>query len=298
MLQPIGDIVTGDVAREATSELLGKLRAAGTEEHGSVILADLDTALGKHVESALLASPRVEDDALIWEELEAVTGEESSQSITYLAFLTIAILIAAVGLLTDSPILIVGAMVLGPEFGPLAGLAVAIKRRNRRRALRSLRAVAVGFALGILVTAAGVALLRAAGEVPTAYLRGDDPLTSFVSHPNVYSVIVALLAGVAGTLSLTAGKSTALVGVFISVTTVPAGGIAAAAVTSRYRTPGGERSADSQPAVHHRGRLRDPLGQRAPDAFGAAAGLDTGHARGFHNKRNSGSCWACGGRGL
>ena len=235
VLQPIGDIVTGDVAREATSELLGKLRAAGTEEHGSVILADLDTALGKHVESALLASPRVEDDALIWEELEAVTGEESVQSITYLAFLTIAILIAAVGLLTDSPILIVGAMVLGPEFGPLAGLAVAIKRRNTRRALESLRALAVGFALGILVTAAGVALLRAAGEVPTAYLRGDDPLTSFVSHPNVYSVVVALLAGVAGTLSLTAAKSTSLVGVFISVTTVPAAaGIAAAAVTSRY----------------------------------------------------------------
>jgi uncharacterized hydrophobic protein (TIGR00271 family) len=235
VVQPVGDIVTGDVAREAASELLGKLRAAGTEEQGSVILADLDTALGKHVDLALQASPRLEDDALIWEELEAATGEESTQSVTYLVFLAIAILIAAVGLLTDSPILIVGAMVLGPEFGPLAGLAVAAKRRNTKRALESLRAVVVGFALGIVVTAAGVALLRAAGEVPAAYLRGDEPLTSFVSHPNVYSVIVALLAGVAGTLSLTAAKSTALVGVFISVTTVPAAaGIATAAVTGRY----------------------------------------------------------------
>ena len=235
VVEPIGDVVTGDIAREATSELLGKLRAVGTEEQGSVILADLNTALGKHVDSALLASPRVEDDALIWEELEAATGEESTQSVTYLAFLTIAILIAAVGLLTDSPILIVGAMVLGPEFGPLAGLAVAIKRRNTRRALQSLRAVAVGFALGILVAAGGVALLRAAGEVPDAFFRGDEPFTAFVSQPNVYSVIVALLAGVAGTLSLTAAKSTALVGVFISVTTVPAAaGIAAFAVTARY----------------------------------------------------------------
>ena len=235
VLEPPGDIVTGDIAREATSELLGKLRAAGAEDRGSVILADLDTALGKHVEFALLASPRVEDDALIWEQLEAETGEESTRSFTYLAFLTIALLIAAVGLLTDSPILIVGAMVLGPEFAPLAGLAVAIKRRNVRRALQSLRALAVGFALGIVITAGVVAILRAAGEVPNAYLRGNEPLTSFVSHPNVYSVIVALLAGVAGTLSLTAAKSTALVGVFISVTTVPAAaGIAAAAVTGRY----------------------------------------------------------------
>lgn len=232
VLEPLGDIVTGDVAREATSELLRKLRAAGAEDHGSVILADLGTALGKHVESALLASPQVEDDALIWEQLEAATGEESTQSVTYLAFFTIALLIAGVGLLTDSTILLVGACVLGPEFGPLAGLAIALKRHNAKGALESLRAVVLGFAIGIVVTAAAVALLRAAGQIPDAYLRGQEPLTEFVSHPNVYSVIVALLAGVAGTLSLMSAKSTALIGVFISVTTVPAAaGIAAAVVT-------------------------------------------------------------------
>jgi hypothetical protein len=36
--------------------------------------------------------------------------------------------------------------------------------------------------------------------------------------------VVAVLAGIAGVLSLTASKSGALVGVFISVTTVPAAG--------------------------------------------------------------------------
>jgi len=37
-----------------------------------------------------------------------------------------------------------------------------------------------------------------------------------------FSLIVALLPGAAGMLSLTSTKSAALVGVFISVTTVPA----------------------------------------------------------------------------
>ncbi len=240
VVEPAGDIVTADVAREVTSTLLDALRAAGAEDHGSIVLLELDTVLGRSVESALLASPRVEDDALIWEELEATTGAESSQSISYLAFMTIAILIASVGLMTDSPILIVGAMVLGPEFGPLTGLAVALMRRNRARALLSLRAVALGFLLGIAVTAGGVAILRAAGKVPDAYLAGHEPLTRFVSHPDIFSVIVALLAGVAGTLSLTASKSTALVGVFISVTTVPAAaGIATALVTGRTGDAGG-----------------------------------------------------------
>jgi len=65
VVEPAGDIVTADVAREATSQLLDSLRTAGAEERGSIVLLELDTALGRSVESALLASPRVEDDAII-----------------------------------------------------------------------------------------------------------------------------------------------------------------------------------------------------------------------------------------
>ena len=52
--------------------------------------------------------------------------------------------------------------------------------------------------------------------------RGHRALTSFIVHPDIWSFVIALLAGVAGVLSLTTAKSAALVGVFISVTTVPA----------------------------------------------------------------------------
>lgn len=45
------------------------------------------------------------------------------------------------------------------------------------------------------------------------------------------SFVVALLAGAAGMLSLVSAKSSALVGVFISVTTVPAAGFAVVAAT-------------------------------------------------------------------
>ena len=40
-------------------------------------------------------------------------------------------------------------MVVGPEFGPLAGLCVAVVERRRDVALRSLTALAVGFPVGI-----------------------------------------------------------------------------------------------------------------------------------------------------
>lgn len=41
-------------------------------------------------------------DAVIWDELAARTREESSLNVTYLTFLSLACLIAAVGVVTDS----------------------------------------------------------------------------------------------------------------------------------------------------------------------------------------------------
>ena len=66
---------------------------------------------------------------------------------------------------------------------------------------------------------------------PSAAELEDRSQTFFISHPDTYSVVVALLAGVAGMLSLQTAKSSALIGVLISVTTIPAAanvGVAAA----------------------------------------------------------------------
>jgi uncharacterized hydrophobic protein (TIGR00271 family) len=144
--------------------------------------------------------------------------------------MVIATLIAAVGVMTDSPILIVGAMVVGPEFGPLAGLSVAIVERRRELALRSLKALAVGFPLAMTVTLGATLLFRLTGVAPDKIADSSRPLTQFISHPDAFTVVVALLAGVAGILSLTSSKSGALIGVLISVTTIPAAGNAAVAV--------------------------------------------------------------------
>jgi uncharacterized membrane protein len=55
----------------------------------------------------------------------------------------------------------------------------------------------------------------------------DD--VDFIFQVGPLSFVVALLAGAAGMLSLMSSKSAALVGVFISVTTVPAAGFAVVA---------------------------------------------------------------------
>jgi uncharacterized hydrophobic protein (TIGR00271 family) len=143
-------------------------------------------------------------------------------SLTFVAFMVLSMLIAAVGILLDQPILIVGAMVVGPEFGPLAGLCVALVEKRPTLVRRSLAALAVGFPAGIAVTVIMSLLLDAAGLIPVEFRTDDHPLTGFISDPDFFSVLVAYIAGTAGVLSLTSAKSGALIGVLISVTTIPA----------------------------------------------------------------------------
>ncbi len=221
--QPVGDLLLADVARECVPDLLARLEELGVDRSGAISLSAVDTAIGDAAERAERDAPGEGSDAVIWEQVVSRTGEDSTLTWTFLAFMTLACLLAAIGIATDSPITIVGAMVVGPEFGPLAGIAVGLLLHRRESVRRALGAVLVGFPVALLVTAAVAALWRATGLVDPQDLVGARQ-TEFIYHPGWFSLITAIVAGAAGTLSLTSAKSAALIGVFISVTTIPAAG--------------------------------------------------------------------------
>ncbi|TLS45879.1 DUF389 domain-containing protein [Streptomyces montanus] len=228
---PSGDVVMCDVAREAGDELLADLRVLGLDEDGSIAVENIDLSLSKRAEKAEEDAPGEGADAVLWEHLADATHEESTLSITYVAFLTLATMIAACGVVLDNAILIVGAMAVGPEFGPLAGICTALVRRAPRLALRSLTALLVGFAFAMAVTVVFSLFMDSIDLFSQDLLSDDRPNTAFIYAPDWFSFIVAALAGAAGTLSLTSAKSGALVGVAISVTTVPAAANAAVALS-------------------------------------------------------------------
>ncbi|WP_406392832.1 DUF389 domain-containing protein [Streptomyces sp. NBC_00887] len=226
---PAGDVVLCDVAREAGDELIGGLRELGIDKSGSITVENMDLTLSAHADKAEEDAPGEGADAVLWEELTEVTHEESTFSVTYVAFLAVATMLAACGVMLDNAILIVGAMAVGPEFGPLAGISTALVQRAPRLVGRSLWALIGGFAVAMVLTAGFAWLLDAFGLFDEGMVTADRPNTGFIWHPDWMSFVVALLAGVAGTLSLTSAKSGALIGVAISVTTVPAAANAAVA---------------------------------------------------------------------
>ncbi|WP_328480220.1 DUF389 domain-containing protein [Streptomyces sp. NBC_00377] len=228
---PAGDVVMCDVAREAGDELLSELQELGIDRTGSIAVENIDLSLSRRADKAEAEAPGEGADAVLWEHLTDATHEESTLSVTYLAFITLATMIAACGVVLDNAVLIVGAMAVGPEFGPLAGVSTSIVQRAPRLALRSLIALLVGFAVAMSVTVGFSLFMDAIDLFSKAQLEADRPQTGFVYAPDAFSFIVAVLAGAAGTLSLTSAKSGALVGVAISVTTVPAAANAAVALS-------------------------------------------------------------------
>ncbi|WP_029434009.1 DUF389 domain-containing protein [Blastococcus sp. URHD0036] len=219
---PPGDLVLADVARESADGLVRALQDLHVDRDGGIAMEAVDAAVSTAARQAEEAAPGDGADAVVWEQVVRATAADSVLSVSYLAFLTIATLIAAAAIVNDSAVLVIGAMVLGPEFGPLAALAVAAVHHRPALARTAARTIVVGFVVAIALTALVCLAGRGLGWFGPELLGADRPQTGFITRPDRWSFVVAVLAGVAGVLSLTSAKSGALVGVFISVTTVPA----------------------------------------------------------------------------
>ena len=246
--KPEGDVILCDVAKEDASIIISDLKELDIPAQGSIAVEHIDTAISDAAVVAEKAAPGLPSDAVVWEEVESRTSEDTELSFNFVLFMVAAMQIAAVGVVLDQPILIVGAMVLGPEFGPLAAISVALVHRQAELVRRSLIALAIGFPIGALAAVGTTLFMKWIDEFPETFDETRHPFTDFITDPTFLSFFVAFVAGAAGVLSLTSAKSGALVGVLVSVTTIPAAsniGVAAA-----YGEWGDARKAATQLALN------------------------------------------------
>lgn len=238
--QPEGDVVLCDVARESANEVIESLQDHGIHLRGAIVVEAIELVVSNHAEAAEASAPGEGANALVWEQLEARTRDEATLTASFLVFMAVAATISAIGILLDSPILVIGAMVVGPDYGPIAALSVALVRWRRGHAFAALRTLAAGVVFAALVAFVSTLLFRLTSIAPDDYVIGDRQLTAFIAHPDAMAAVVAVLAGVVGMLSLTQGRSGALIGVLVSVTTIPAiGNIGAAAAFGSWHDVSG-----------------------------------------------------------
>jgi uncharacterized hydrophobic protein (TIGR00271 family) len=220
--QPAGDLVACEVVRASVNPLLRRLRAAGVAEHGGITLTEPEAVISAAADRAQAAIRTPEIDTIVWEEVSARTSDDSALSVSFGVLMVLAGIIAAIAVLTNNPVLIVGAMIVSPDYGPMAALSVALVNRVAGPAGQSFRALALGFPMAALAALLFTLAARGLGRVPAAYLAGERPLTGLLIGANLGAFIVAFVAGAAGIIALGRAKSGAVVGVLVSITTIPA----------------------------------------------------------------------------
>jgi uncharacterized hydrophobic protein (TIGR00271 family) len=219
---PEGDVVTASVAREAANDLIDRLRELGLQREGSIQVDPVRAWMSERGLAAQTLSPGSSADTVVWAEVTQQAYEDSEANWTFLSLISLATLIAGIAIILDSQILVIGAMVIGPEFGVIAALGVSLVRRRFGLLGRALRTLGLGFAVGIASTTVAALVGRALGWVTLADVSAPRPDTGFIYTPDKWSFIVALVAAAAGVLALTSARVGGLSGVFISVTTIPA----------------------------------------------------------------------------
>jgi len=219
---PEGEIVLCDVVREAANEVIEWLQRLGVHHRGAITIEALEAVISDASAQAEIAAPGHAADALIWEELDARARADSVLTASFLIFMSVAAVIAAVGILLDAPILVVGAMVVGPEYGPVSALCIAVARKRPRNASRAASTLVAGLVTAAVSTFIATLAFRGTGLAPGSYDLSDRELTAFIAHPDGMAAVVAVLAGIVGMLALTEARSGALIGVLVSVTTIPA----------------------------------------------------------------------------
>jgi len=232
-LDPPGDIYVVQVERDAVNDIIEELMKLGVQLDGSIEIFENATWISYRGLRAEQTSPA--PDNVIWADVLEQAEEDTKITPIFLAFMVLATMLAAIAVITDSVILVIGAMVVGPEFIAVITLGLALVQRRPHLFRQAARTLIIGFMVAIAVTAVGVLIARITGLVTIADIEQPRSAVNFIYTPNAWSFIIAIIAATAGVLAITSTMSTGIVGVFISVTTIPAAGnIAVGLVFARW----------------------------------------------------------------
>src|SRR5215469_2540237 len=192
--RPDGDAVQFDVRDAAANPVFRALRELGLDRDRVICVERVDARIAGQALRTEGHGALRQETAPVWEMVEAVIHQGEAYAPSFYVLLAIAGLIGAVGILTNSQILIVGAMVVGPEYNAIMGVALGISRRARAEVRDGLVALWWGFLAAIAVTLLFGLAVRASGKTPVPFLKGMRPVADLINTPNIFSVIVAVLA--------------------------------------------------------------------------------------------------------
>ena len=138
--------------------------------------------------------------------------EESGLTARYVFMTMMSAGIAVLGLLLSSPAVVIGAMLISPLMGPILGLGFGLALFDFAELRRAFIAFLVGALAAVLFT--GLIVLASPLKAATAEILAR-------TRPNLFDLLVALFAALAGTFAIIRGRGETIVGVAIATALMP-----------------------------------------------------------------------------
>ena len=202
--------------------VLDTLRVAGIDESTFTVVLNAETVVSEDFEQLEERYAQEENGKRIArEELEASAQDLLMPMGPYLIMTVVSAVIATAGLLLDSPAVVVGSMVIAPLIGPAMAASVGTVVVNHELFADGVKLQAIGVIVSVSAAAVFAWVSKTVHLIPPFTDVTAIPEVRSRLSPDFLSLVVALGAGVAGSLSLTAGVSSALVGVMIAVALIP-----------------------------------------------------------------------------
>lgn len=209
------------VPTDAIGYALDRLTEAGIETEQYTTIVSLEAAMTPRTEP-LLDRFASDFDTLTRLELRTKVRDISHDTRSFLVLIVLSAIVATAGLLTRSPAVVVGSMVIAPIIGPVLTAAVGAVTGDREMLLHSVRIQALGLGSAIVAAALFSTVLQLGGVVPNTTDVSTIDLIAIRSAPGWFTVVIGVASGAAGAFALTTKGSTSLVGVMIAAALIPA----------------------------------------------------------------------------
>ncbi|WP_049981832.1 DUF389 domain-containing protein [Halolamina rubra] len=223
-----GKLASVPVPAGAVDTVLEQLYDAGLDESTYTVVTDVERATVPNVEE--ITDRYVEgptgDRGVSNDEVRERATDLTPDTVTYLAFAIASAVVAVGGLLLDSAIVIVGAMVIAPFAGSTLSASVGAVVSDREMVVDSASSQVAGLAVGYLGAVAMSLALQRSGFVPSTLDVGHVGQVGAFVTPNVLTLAIAIAAGFAGALALATDLPVSIAGVAVAAAIVPAAAVA------------------------------------------------------------------------
>ena len=130
----------------------------------------------------------------------------------YLTMTVMSAAIAVLGLMLNSPAVVIGAMLLSPMMGPIVALGFSVALLDLDEMQHSVKAIVVGVALALVVAV-----------ILTAVSPLKEPTSEILARtrPNFFDLLIAVFSGLAGAYGVIRQRGDTIIGVAIATALMP-----------------------------------------------------------------------------